>query len=70
MSPECIQNQPKPVLQNLRHLLHLLTPVCARSWVQLTAEVFEELNNSRPELKAIHAGECASGQNPADASQL
>ena len=25
--------------------------------MQLTAEVFEELNNSRPELKAIHAGE-------------
>jgi di/tripeptidase len=29
--------------------------------VQLTAEVFEELNNSPPELKAIHAGACACG---------
>lgn len=29
--------------------------------LQLTAEVFEELNNSPPELKAIHAGMNVSG---------
>jgi di/tripeptidase len=48
------------VQQDPRHLLHTSISLCM-PMVQLTADVFEELNNSRPELKAIHAGECASG---------